>query len=66
MSPSNTLKPLYSSALGTPSDNSLTFTSYRTHVERLLLWALIIKPMYLRVSDIVGRPNWHPVMGDFR
>ena len=25
------------------SDNSLTFTSYRTHVERLLLWALIIK-----------------------
>ncbi|WP_415756346.1 tyrosine-type recombinase/integrase [Pseudomonas sp. LT1P18] len=22
--------------------------------------------MYLRVSDIVGRPNWHPVMGDFR
>ncbi len=23
--------------------NSLTFTSYRTHVERLLLWALIIK-----------------------
>jgi hypothetical protein len=25
------------------SDNSLTFTSYRTHVERLLLWALIVK-----------------------
>ncbi|NYS40560.1 site-specific integrase [Pseudomonas syringae pv. actinidiae] len=25
------------------SDNNLTFTSYRTHVERLLLWALIIK-----------------------
>ncbi|UVM69408.1 site-specific integrase [Pseudomonas sp. B21-009] len=25
------------------SDNSLTFTSYRTHVERLLLWGMIIK-----------------------
>ncbi|KTB82789.1 hypothetical protein AO072_21840 [Pseudomonas syringae ICMP 13102] len=22
--------------------------------------------MYLRVSDIVGRPNWQPAMGDFR
>ncbi|RMS90503.1 Site-specific recombinase, phage integrase protein [Pseudomonas coronafaciens pv. oryzae] len=25
------------------SDNSFTFTSYRTHVERLLLWSMLIK-----------------------
>lgn len=31
------------------SENSLTFTSYRTHVERLLLWALIIKQKPLHV-----------------
>lgn len=30
------------------SGNSLTFTSYRTHVERLLLWALIVKGKPLR------------------
>ncbi len=25
------------------SDNSFTFTSYRTHVERMLLWSMLVK-----------------------
>ena len=34
--------------------------------ERTLFIVATLFAMYLRVSDIVGRPNWHPVMGDFR
>lgn len=34
--------------------------------ERTLFILATLFAMYLRVSDIVGRPNWHPVMGDFR
>lgn len=37
-----------------------------TRHERTLFIVATIFSMYLRVSDIVGRPNWHPVMGDFR
>ncbi|UZJ57999.1 site-specific integrase [Pseudomonas sp. KU26590] len=34
--------------------------------ERTLFIVATLFAMYLRVSDLVGRPNWHPVMGDFR
>lgn len=34
--------------------------------ERTLFIVATLFAMYLRVSDIVGRSNWHPVMGDFR
>lgn len=34
--------------------------------ERTLFIVATLFAMYLRVSDIVGRPNWNPVMGDFR
>lgn len=34
--------------------------------ERTLFIVATLFAMYLRVSDIVGRPNWRPVMGDFR
>ncbi len=34
--------------------------------ERTLFIVATLFAMYLRVSDIVGRPNWHPIMGDFR
>lgn len=34
--------------------------------ERTLFIVATLFAMYLRVSDIVGRPNWPPVMGDFR
>lgn len=34
--------------------------------ERTLFILATLFAMYLRVSDIVGRPNWHPVMGNFR
>jgi site-specific recombinase XerD len=34
--------------------------------ERTLFILATLFAMYLRVSDIVGRPNWQPVMGDFR
>ncbi|WP_259473804.1 tyrosine-type recombinase/integrase [Pseudomonas syringae] len=34
--------------------------------ERTLFILATLFAMYLRVSDIVGRPNWQPAMGDFR
>ncbi len=34
--------------------------------ERTLFILATLFAMYLRVSDLVGRPNWTPVMGDFR
>ncbi|WP_177331055.1 tyrosine-type recombinase/integrase [Pseudomonas sp. PI1] len=34
--------------------------------ERTLFIAATLFSMYLRVSDLVGRDNWQPVMGDFR
>ena len=34
--------------------------------ERTLFIVATLFAMYLRVSDVVGRPNWRPVMGDFR
>lgn len=34
--------------------------------ERTLFIVATLLAMYLRVSDIVGRSNWRPVMGDFR
>ncbi len=34
--------------------------------ERTLFIVATLFAMYLRVSDIVGRPNWRPIMGDFR
>ncbi|MGO3987215.1 site-specific integrase [Pseudomonas sp. SAS7] len=37
-----------------------------TRYERTLFILATLFAMYLRVSDLVGRPNWHPVMGDFR
>lgn len=34
--------------------------------ERTLFIVATLFSMYLRVSDLVGRDNWQPVMGDFR
>lgn len=34
--------------------------------ERTLFVLLTMFSMYLRISDIVGRANWQPTMGDFR
>lgn len=34
--------------------------------ERTLFILLTMFSMYLRISDIVGRSNWQPTMGDFR
>lgn len=34
--------------------------------ERTLFILATLFAMYLRVSDLVGRPNWKPTMGDFR
>lgn len=34
--------------------------------ERTLFIIATIYSMYLRVSDMVGRDNWHPMMSDFR
>lgn len=36
------------------------------HYERTLFIIATIYSMYLRVSDIVGRDNWQPMMSDFR
>lgn len=36
-----------------------------TH-ERTLFILVTLFSMYLRISDLVGRPNWEPSMGDFR
>ncbi|WP_313660078.1 tyrosine-type recombinase/integrase [Pseudomonas coleopterorum] len=36
-----------------------------THERTLFITATMFS-MYLRVSDLVGRPNWKPCMGDFR
>lgn len=34
--------------------------------ERTLFITATLFSMYLRISDLVGRPNWRPCMGDFR
>ena len=34
--------------------------------ERTLFILATLFSMYLRISDLVGRPNWEPSMGDFR
>jgi site-specific recombinase XerD len=36
------------------------------HHERTLFITSTLFSMYLRISDLVGRPSWKPCMGDFR
>jgi site-specific recombinase XerD len=36
------------------------------HHQRTLFITATLFSMYLRISDLAGRPNWKPTMGDFR
>ncbi|MCT8951460.1 site-specific integrase [Pseudomonas lundensis] len=44
---------------------SMAAANPRKH-ERTLFVLVTMFSMYLRISDIVGRTNWQPTMGDFR